>query len=138
MSLQEQISTSSPGPIQQVGKEFVDLCASIVDKNVDSPMDAVTFARQLGLTLFQLRRRLVAVTGLTPKEFIARRRVECACRLLIGRPDLTVAEVAQQCGYSDASNFTRAFKRSMGVNPSQYALSTKRDGLKDSSGGTNP
>jgi AraC-like DNA-binding protein len=32
----------------------------------------------------------------------------------------SVAEVAQHLGFSDAANFSRAFKRVVGVNPSEY------------------
>ncbi|WP_171389696.1 helix-turn-helix domain-containing protein [Vibrio mediterranei] len=32
----------------------------------------------------------------------------------------TIATVAQQFGYSDSAHFTRAFKRYVGITPSQY------------------
>ena len=35
-------------------------------------------------------------------------------------PELSIAEVAMLCGYNDAPNFTRAFKRTFGITPSDY------------------
>lgn len=46
-------------------------------------------------------------------------RLERACDLL-ALPGATVAQVALQLGFSDAANFTRAFKRERGLAPSEY------------------
>lgn len=46
-------------------------------------------------------------------------RLERACELL-RRPGATVAQVALNLGFSDAANFTRAFRRQLGVAPSEY------------------
>ena len=47
------------------------------------------------------------------------------CELAIGylhQPALTVTEIAFLLGFTDASNFTRAFKRWKGVPPSNFRL----------------
>lgn len=41
-------------------------------------------------------------------------------RELLAQPGATVAQVALHLGFSDAANFTRAFKRELGVAPSTY------------------
>ncbi len=41
-------------------------------------------------------------------------------RELLAQPGATVAQVALHLGFSDAANFTRAFKRELGVAPSAY------------------
>jgi AraC-like DNA-binding protein len=46
-------------------------------------------------------------------------RIETACRLLTGGK-ATVNEVALQLGFSDAANFSRAFRRFTGVTPTAY------------------
>ena len=53
-------------------------------------------------------------------------RIEHA-RELLAQPGTTVAQVALRLGFSDAANFTRAFKRELGVAPSAYRA--RRDGL---------
>jgi AraC-like DNA-binding protein len=41
-------------------------------------------------------------------------------RELLAEPGATVAQVALSLGFSDAANFSRAFRRVMGVSPSAY------------------
>jgi AraC-like DNA-binding protein len=48
-------------------------------------------------------------------------RFERACELLT-TPGATVAQVALSLGFSDAANFSRAFRRVVGVSPSEYQL----------------
>jgi AraC family transcriptional regulator len=48
------------------------------------------------------------------------RRVERARQLLQAAPELSLAEVALNAGFSDQSTFTRHFKRLVGVTPRQF------------------
>ena len=57
-------------------------------------------------------------------------RMENAKKLLLSTP-LSVAEVAERSGYGDYRVFTKAFKKSEGVTPSQY----RRNFLDAGSGG---
>jgi AraC-like DNA-binding protein len=66
------------------------------------------------------RRRLLAVAGETPKAYISAIQMQKASSLLTTRHDLSISDVAMQCGFEEASSFTRAFKRVYGVAPSQY------------------
>ncbi|HSW25605.1 MAG TPA: helix-turn-helix domain-containing protein, partial [Burkholderiaceae bacterium] len=46
-------------------------------------------------------------------------RFERACTLLLA-PAATVAQVAADLGFSDAANFSRAFRRVVGMAPGEY------------------
>jgi AraC-like DNA-binding protein len=65
-----------------------------------------------------LRRRLAQTQSVTPKAYILRMRMNKAKYLLQNYRDITIAEVAEKCGYSQLPNFTRAFKNYYGVMPS--------------------
>ena len=57
--------------------------------------------------------------GVSVADFLLRTRVERACNLLkIGRLDVT--RVAYEVGFSDKSNFSRSFRKIMGVPPGEY------------------
>lgn len=58
-------------------------------------------------------------TGFAPIDFLIRRRVQQACRLL-DTTKLSVREIAEQVGYADAYYFTRCFRRVMGCAPRRY------------------
>ena len=60
-------------------------------------------------------------------------RMEKAKKLLLST-SLSVAEVAEQAGYADYRVFTKVFKKTEGITPSQY----RRDFLESSEGGRAP
>lgn len=57
--------------------------------------------------------------GCTPRSYAARARLETAKKLLVSG-NLSVGDIAFQCGYGDNSAFSRAFRRAFGVTPGQY------------------
>ena len=59
------------------------------------------------------------VFHLTPRQLLTKTRVEAASRMLASGND-TIADVAQSCGYSDHSAFTRQFRAVAGMTPSAF------------------
>lgn len=53
------------------------------------------------------------------RQLLNQARFERACELL-DNPIATVAHVAQRLGFSDAANFSRAFRRAIGITPTAY------------------
>lgn len=76
-------------------------------------------AQRAGLSESGFTRIFRAKIGISPLQYIKRVRVELACRLLLKTED-TVTSIAHECGFYDHAHFTRAFKSSMGMNPSEY------------------
>jgi transcriptional regulator GlxA family with amidase domain len=83
------------------------------------PPTLAELARQAGLTPRTLSRRFVTATGLSPKRFLRRVRLELAAHLLCSSSD-AVATVAERVGYDDERAFRRAFQREHGSSPSRY------------------
>jgi AraC family transcriptional regulator len=55
----------------------------------------------------------------SPYQYVLRRRIEHA-RELLREPDVSVFEAAVRCGFSDQSQFTKLFRRVVGVTPTGY------------------
>jgi AraC-like DNA-binding protein len=69
------------------------------------------------------RRRLYQVfevRGLSPATVLRTERLAIAERLLLGTSNRTVEQVAFESGFSDATTFTRAFRRTHGMTPSAW------------------
>ena len=49
-----------------------------------------------------------------------RLRMEKACQMLEEHPEENIANIGMRLGFDDKSNFTCAFKRVVGVTPSEY------------------
>ena len=76
-------------------------------------------ARAAGLTMTQLERAMKRALGLSAKQLMLRLRLEEAIRRL-RTTDLTVSQIAGDCGYYDQSAFTRQFRRVVGMSPGAY------------------
>jgi AraC-like DNA-binding protein len=87
------------------------------DLSLDPPLDQL--AHRAGLTRFQLDQRIRALFGLSTAQYVTRARINQA-RGLLRRGDDSVADIALQCGYADQAAFTRAFRKAVGLTPSQY------------------
>jgi signal transduction histidine kinase/DNA-binding response OmpR family regulator len=71
------------------------------------------------LSQMQLYRKLKALTGKTPSQFIRSYRLQQALKLLqVG--ELNVSEIAYDVGFSDPSYFSRMFHKEFGKKPSQF------------------
>ena len=76
-------------------------------------------AASLNISPWRLTVEFKAQKGITPTEYLTRLWMEKAKQLL-RESDESVAQVAAQCGYQDASAFTRRFKQYASVSPLQY------------------
>jgi AraC family transcriptional regulator len=72
------------------------------------------------LSPYHFARQFRAATGLPPHQFVIARRVERARQLLQEDGDLPLAQVAARIGFSDQTQFTRHFKRLVGVTPGRF------------------
>ena len=57
--------------------------------------------------------------GISPKEYMIKKRIEYAKTLLLSG-QFSVLETAHLCGYAEACHFSREFARHVGVPPAQY------------------
>lgn len=81
-------------------------------------------AAHFGQTRF--RQLFSKVTGLSPINYLQRRRVEEACSLL-GDGSYGMAQVAEMSGFSDLAFFTRVFRKWTGTTPGRYAAGERRE-----------
>jgi len=77
---------------------------SIAENNCVSPRTIERYLRQENVSF---------------RELLHQARFERACELL-GNPLVTVAHIAQRLGFTDAANFSRAFRRVIGTTPTAY------------------
>ncbi len=62
--------------------------------------------------------------GVTFADYLEDIRIRKACELLSAR-DISIKTVAQQVGYGSDSSFRRAFKRIIGLSPTQYQIAVE-------------
>ncbi|MFD4828678.1 GlxA family transcriptional regulator [Streptomyces uncialis] len=88
----------------------------------EHPYDAPSLAEiaaHAGTSVRTLNRRFRERTGLTPRQYLLRARVERARRLLESG-DGTVDEVAARAGFGSSASLRRHFRRLTGTTPATY------------------
>ncbi|MBK7631236.1 MAG: helix-turn-helix domain-containing protein [Ignavibacteriales bacterium] len=113
---QKQISTINP-----LDEEFLQKAFSLVEKNLDNiNFDTEAFAKEMFLSRMQLHRKLQAITGQTPGDFIRSFRLNKAAKMLTEKK-LSVTQIAFEVGYSSPSQFSRAFSKQFNCTPTDYS-----------------
>jgi len=85
---------------------------------VDGTPGIDTAAEAAGLSVRTLRRRL-AESGTSYSDLVARTRMSLAEKWL-AEGDRSITEIALASGYTDRSNFSRAFRQFYGISPREY------------------
>ena len=121
----EEENPDEPQPdqtaIPEAQRRFLTKVVETVNENLPSGQYGVeTIASQMNMSVQTFRRRLMDASGEQPKAFITAIQMGKACKLLTCHPELSVTDVANQCGFEEISSFTRAFKRTFSITPTTY------------------
>ena len=90
-----------------------------LDDNYAQPVKIADLAAQFGFSVRNFDRRFKQALGSTPVQYLQKCRIRNACELL-KQSNLTVAEVAEHCGYQNASAFARQFRQQLNASPKKY------------------
>ena len=111
-----ETETLTPTDVQFLNK-VID-CVYLLMNKKEASVNMI--ASCLCMSTRQFQRKITAVTRETPSAYIMQIRIKRAKKLMDTQPGLTVAEIAEECGFEDASNFSRTFKKHCGITPAQY------------------
>jgi AraC family transcriptional regulator len=76
-------------------------------------------AREAAMSPYHFLRTFRQLVGMTPHQFVLRRRLHCAA-VRLRRSDEAISAVAFDVGFNDLSSFNRRFRRLMGSSPSAH------------------
>ncbi|MBH1934614.1 helix-turn-helix domain-containing protein [Streptomyces sp. AV19] len=106
------------------GDAFVRFRAA-VERDFATSHRVADYARALGYAPRTLSRATLAAAGMGAKEFIDRRVVLEAKRLL-SHSDLPVVRVGERLGFEDAANFSKFFQQRAGLAPGAFRTASRR------------
>lgn len=81
--------------------------------------DATYYASRLGCSIKTLERACKAVADASPKRLIEN-RVTLEAKRLLAHSSLAVSAIGVELGFSEATNFVKFFRRSVGITPSAF------------------
>jgi AraC-like DNA-binding protein len=97
-----------------------------IDRHAARPWTVATLADKVGMGRSNFAARFVAVTGHTPMEMLAERRMQHAVDLL-HHDALKISEVALRVGYRSEAAFIRRFVEQFGITPGRMRATFQAD-----------
>ena len=92
----------------------------IMDHNfTEHDLSVASLAALCGISEVYFRRLFLNSFGVSPKEYIIRKRIEFA-KSLLKSGSFPISEIASLCGYSEPCHFSREFSKRVGVSPRGY------------------
>lgn len=108
-------------PIKNRDQQFIEKITAVIHKNIDNSEFEVSFiTKELGIGRTLLHTKLKQILDLSATEFINTVRLREAQKLLIEMPDLNMSEVAYKVGFSDPNYFSRTFKKTFNISPTDF------------------
>jgi AraC family transcriptional regulator len=105
-----------------LSSERLRVILEYIDANLDRNMSLHELARVVQASTCHFARLFKSTTGLTPHQFVLRRRLDKARALLRDR-GLTIAEVAYVSGFATQAHLTTVFRKLTGSTPNAYRAS---------------
>lgn len=100
--------------LRQIGRAI-----DYIEENLFTGLDIEDIAREAGLSKWYFQRLFRAMVGDTVKEYIQHRRLSHAAEAL-SKTDDRVLDIALACDFASPEVFSRAFKRTFGLNPQEF------------------
>ena len=95
------------------------MITEFIDQNLTEKITLDDLAGLAGLSSYHFSRKFKADLGMAPHCYVLSRRIERAKRLLKSRR-LPLKWIAAECGFSDQSHLSRAFRTFLGVTPNDF------------------
>ncbi|KZS41030.1 hypothetical protein AWE51_24065 [Aquimarina aggregata] len=99
---------------------------SFMEENFDKPLDIKDYAYLTGRSISTFRRDFKSRFKISPKQWLIKKRLEKAAKLLEQKND-SITDIALQVGYENISHFIKAFQKEFKISPKQYQIKSRKD-----------
>ncbi len=121
---------ATPVEVSSVNVKFVERAKALVEEHIsEADYSVENLSRDMGMTRGNLYKRMEALTGLSPIEFMRKLKIERG-RQLVEQSGETVSQTAWRVGLSP-KQFSKYFRQTYGFLPSDKARRAKK---KDADG----
>ena len=113
------VATRRSTDVLAIEDRHIAAALGIIREHACEGLDIPTLLKSVPLSRSVLERRFAQILGRSPNEEILRVKMGRACRLL-EESDLSLAVVAEKCGFEHAEYFSRLFKTKLGSTPGEF------------------
>lgn len=104
----------------------IESSREIIFRNLEKTWTLKEMADLSGYSVSRFSSLYVQRFGVSPKADLIQNRLQLAKQLLL-YSELSVHEIAKQCGFQDICHFSKYFKADIGVAPSEYAKKLEKE-----------
>ncbi len=97
-----------------------------INAHLQEEISMNSLAKQYYVSKFHLTHLFKSYTGTTFTQYVNGLRVNKSLKLLQNLEN-RILDISYECGYTSAKSFNNAFRQVMGITPSEYRKSNKRD-----------
>ncbi|MEO5602789.1 MAG: ATP-binding protein [Cyclobacteriaceae bacterium] len=106
--------------ITSLDEKFLTKVLGIIEARIDDENFSIEeLSREAGFSNMHFYRKIKALSGQTPSQFLRTIRLKRAAEMLAKNSD-HVTQIAYSVGFSSLSYFNKCFKEQFGVTPGQY------------------
>jgi transcriptional regulator GlxA family with amidase domain len=92
---------------------------AVMDATYEQPLNIEQIASHVGFSHFHFIRFFHRTYGITPHQYLTRKRIEQAQRLL-ALSELSVTEICMAVGFQSLGSFSTLYRRQTGYSPSEH------------------
>ncbi len=118
-TLDERLSSARRG---------VEMFLTDLDRMIDRKWSLQEMADACGLGRTQFSRYCQEITNMTPVEYLSHLRLKRAGQLLQQQRDMSITDIAFDCGFESSQYFSTAFSRTYKVSPRKWRAMADRSG----------
>lgn len=106
--------------ITSLDEALIEKAIKVVEEHIsEAEFSVETLSVALGLSRGHLYKKLIAITGKGPTEFIRTIRLKRG-RQLLEKSQMQIAEIAYEVGFNSPKRFAKYFREEFGLSPSEY------------------
>lgn len=120
--------------LSNINASGINRAIAYLREHLTDDIDEHDLAGMVGHSPSSFSRAFKRHTGTTLVRYKNQLRVDLACLALLTRPDIKVAEICYETGFSNLSNFNRHFQKLKGMSPSQFRATFAANGAFKATG----
>lgn len=105
---------------KQACLRLINKTEDYIERHLKEPISLKDLADHAHLSEFHFHRLFKQYSTETVNQFVTRFKIERAAIFLCTSPNTSITTIAMEYGYSEASSFSRTFKRHFGISPLNY------------------